>query len=55
MDVLSFGESIYPTIISVFHIVLKSKGEITQWGGMEKFAWGIFSSGANLTRSDFDY
>ena len=53
-EVLERG--INPTIISVFQIVLKSKGEIPPMGGMENFAWGIFSSsGGNLTRSDFDY
>ena len=53
-EVLERG--INSTIISVFQIVLKSKGEISPMGGMENFAWEIFSSsGWNLTRSDFDY
>ena len=53
-EVLERG--INPTISNVFQIVLKSKGEIPPVGGMENFAWGIFSSsGGNLTRVDFDY
>ena len=53
-EVLERG--INPTISNVFQIVLQSKGEIPPVGGMENFAWGIFSSsGGNLTRGDFDY
>ena len=53
-EVLERG--INPIISNVFQIVLQSKGEIPPVGGMENFAWGIFSSsGGNLTRGDFDY
>ena len=53
-EVLERG--INPTISNFFQIVLQSKGEIPPVGGMENFAWGIFSSsGGNLTRGDFDY
>ena len=52
-DVLERG--IYRTIISVFQIVLKSKGEIPPIRGMENFARFFSSSGGNLTKCDFDY
>ena len=52
-EVLEGG--IYPTIISVFQIVLKSKGEIPPIRGMENFARFFSSSGGNLTKCDFDY
>ena len=52
-EVLERG--INPTIISVFQIVLKSKGEIPPIRGMENFARFFSSSGGNLTKCDFDY